>query len=395
MTENNSEGYLKNNLSRKFLTEPEEVFDACIIVFNEITLDARAVNIAQTLSDAGKSVCIIAIASPGVEETFSLKGILLCPVSIQKSKRMWKRWLSFLNAAKKYPVHARTYWASDLYSLPAALRLKDIFTGKVIYDSREIFSALGPAAKTPVKQRIISALEKRWIVKTDEFIVSGKLDADYLRKYFGTGKPFHVIMNVPFYKKPAGSRKIREYFNLPGDKKIILYQGVLLDGRGLIPVVQSLKYFDDAVLCIIGDGPFRRRIEEESFRLNFTARVLFKGSVPYNELHEWTSSADAGLCFIEPISFSYQLALPNKLFEYIMARIPVLASDLPAIKKIIDEENTGIALSSKSSPEQIAAALKELCRGDRKASFLAACNKAALKYSYENQINKILKIAEE
>ncbi len=374
------------------MSETDITYDACLIVFNEISVDARALNMAETLAQNGKSVCILAIADISEEEYFSKKGILLYSINKSNYKRMWRRWLDFSTQTNKIKVKASTYWACDLYSLPIAISLKKQFKGKLIYDSREIFSALGPAAASPLKQKVLTWLELRWVAKVDEFIVSGDLDADFLKKHFKTNKPFHIIMNLPPYKKAVESNFLREKFDLSQEKKIILYQGVVLEGRGLLPTVRALKYYEEAMLCIVGSGPFIKKIEEEAVVFGVSDRVLFTGQIPYNQLHEVTSSADLGLCFIEPISFSYELALPNKLFEYAMARIPVLASDLPAMKKIIEEEKIGIAIPPSSSPEEIALALKDLCSEKYSSSFIAACNKSAIKYSYNTQENLILSL---
>lgn len=372
----------------------DAIFDDCLIVFNEINVDARALNIAETLAKSGKRICIIAIADAEEEEVFSKKGILLHSIKKSTHNRMWRRWIDFIKEANSVKISAKRYWACDMYSLPVAINNKRHHNGKLFYDSREIFSALGPASRTPLKQKVITFLEHRWAAKVDDFIVSGELDAEFLKKHFKTDKPFHVIMNLPPFQKAVQSNRLREHFNIDFTKKIIVYQGVILEGRGLIATVQALKHFDDACLCIIGDGPFRENVEAEAIMQNVADRVFFTGQLPYNQLHEWTSSGDAGICWIEPISYSYELALPNKLFEYIMARIPVLASDMPAMKKIIAEEKTGIVLDRNSTPEEIAEALKKLCSNANMPTFIAQCNKSAIKYSYESQINAILLIIE-
>jgi len=75
---------------------------------------------------------------------------------------------------------------------------------------------------------------------------------------------------------------------------------------------------------LLGDGGYEKTLLNEAKLLKVDKRVIFCGKVDYDLLHEYTCSADAGLCFIQPVSISYQYALPNKLFEYIMAGIPVL-----------------------------------------------------------------------
>ena len=115
------------------------------------------------------------------------------------------------------------------------------------------------------------------------------------------------------------------------------------------------------------------------------------GAVPYGELNQWTSSADIGIVMNEPISFSYKMALPNKLFEYCMAGIPSLVSKLPAQKLVLEEFAIGELIEAYAPPEEIAGAIEKL---KNKNQYSAQMKKAARHYSYENQEPEILKIFE-
>ncbi len=88
---------------------------------------------------------------------------------------------------------------------------------------------------------------------------------------------------------------------------------------------------------ILGEGEYRKKFEAEANNSNCSDRIHFLGAVNHTELLTYTASADIGLALIENISISYYYALPNKLFEYIMAGIPILASNLPQMKKVIDD----------------------------------------------------------
>ncbi|OGU13038.1 MAG: hypothetical protein A2X61_03485 [Ignavibacteria bacterium GWB2_35_12] len=371
-----------------------KIFDVCFISINEINKDARTLNMARTLVKNAYSVCIIAFGNQVDSDYLSKENIILFPVEKKNYKKALRRIRDFYRGSKKYfdIATAKYYIAEDLYSLRVAVKLKKLFGGKLIYDSREIYSALGPLSDKPFRQRILTAYEKHYIKKVDKFIVTGSMDEEYLRSHFKTDKPFTIIMNLPPYRDVVKSNLLREKYSIGNDKNIIIYQGELLPGRGIIPVIKSLQYFNEAVLCIFGQGSFREEIINESIKNNVIDRVFLCGSVPYDELHKWTSSADAGLSFIEPVSFSYQLALPNKLFEYCMARIPSLVSDLPAMNKIIEEYQIGIAISSESTPEQIANALKILCDDSNKETFIKNCDSASHTLNFETQEEKILSL---
>jgi glycosyltransferase involved in cell wall biosynthesis len=255
-------------------------------------------------------------------------------------------------------------FAADLYSLPAAIKLaKKILkeTGimpQIIYDSREIFSALGPLSGSTIKQRIIAFLEKRFICKVDKFVVSGELDAEYLKSYFQTDKPFFVIKNYPKKQEINKSNYLAEKFNISSDKKILVYQGVLLGGRGIMPMLKAMNQIKDKyAFCMIGSGSKEEDYRKYVLENDLQDSVFFHPEVEYSELLNITASADIGLCLIEPISFSYELALPNKLFEYIACGLPVLVSDLPALRKVVKDENIGEIIPRTLKEEEIIASL--------------------------------------
>ena len=109
---------------------------------------------------------------------------------------------------------------------------------------------------------------------------------------------------------------------------------------------------------MLGDGlaleSFRARVRSGEWQ-----RVYFPGKVPLAELPSYTASADLGVVLIEDISLSHRLSLPNKLFEYMHAGIPILGADLPEIGRIIRETKTG-EVCDPNDPQAIATAIKRL-----------------------------------
>ncbi|MCB0731157.1 MAG: glycosyltransferase, partial [Ignavibacteriae bacterium] len=114
----------------------------------------------------------------------------------------------------------------------------------------------------------------------------------------------------------------------------------------------------------------------------------FIGAVNHSELLNYTAGADIGLALIENISISYYYALPNKLFEYIMAGIPIFASNLPQMKKVIDEYNVGKYVDPENENEMIKN-LEELIKDQKLLSdFSANCKKASKILNWENEFEK-------
>ncbi|MFH1051139.1 MAG: glycosyltransferase [bacterium] len=365
-------------------------YDICFLSISDVKSDARTLNLARFLAKQGKTVAIISYGSEKDRINLKNENIDFFRVMETPVDRAYKKWLHFKRFVKaNFDIRASAYWASDLFSLSSAISLSKTYKAKLYYDSREIYSTVGSLSNKSLKQFVQTQLELHWIKKVDKIIVSGELDAEYLKKHFKRKIPFHVIYNLPPYREPVEADLFRKNYNIGKEDKIILYQGMLMDGRGILPVIRALKYLDNIVFCLLGTGNFNENILAEAERNNVQDRVFLCGNVDYDELHKWTCSADIGNCFIEPITFGNSLALPNKLFEYCLAGIPSIVSDLPAMKKIIDEHKFGKVIPTDSSPEKIAEAIKSILLIENYRKFVDACKVASKVFCYESQESKI------
>ena len=125
------------------------------------------------------------------------------------------------------------------------------------------------------------------------------------------------------------------------DQKILLYQGVILEGRGIKIIMDVIDQIDNVHLVFIGDGDYFQQFKNAAEKSKSSSRIHFIGAVNNNELLGYTASADLGMALIENISLSYYYALPNKLFEYIMAGVPILCSNLPQMKMMVEKHKVG------------------------------------------------------
>jgi glycosyltransferase involved in cell wall biosynthesis len=155
-------------------------------------------------------------------------------------------------------------------------------------------------------------------------------------------------------------------------------------------MIEAVKLVDNAVLCILGDGPWKGKLTELVSKENLYGKVYMCGVYSYDDLHEITCSGDIGTAFFEPVSFSYELALPNKLFEYMLAGKPVIASDLPAMRRIYEEFNFGEILNPGVSPQETADKIRKLI--ENKDAYTNSLHKAAQKYHYERQTDLVKEI---
>jgi glycosyltransferase involved in cell wall biosynthesis len=375
-------------------TSSDIYYDACFISMSDLKTDARTLNIMRTLVKNGMNVCAIAFGTGNDVEKFKEEQIDFFNVPKPDYKKASRKWKYFNKECRKYydKVKSKVYWASDFFSLKNGIYLSKKYSAELYYDSREIYSAIGSLSNRKFKQYIQAKLELKWVRCVDKVIVTGELDKEYLEKHFDIDVPFYVVKNLPPYKQAVNSNIIREKFNISDDKKILLYQGMLLKGRGIIPVIKALPLLENFVFCLLGEGNLENEIIKTAEELGLRDRVILAGRVDYDKLHIWTCSADIGISINEPISFSYELALPNKLFEYCMAGLPVIVSDLPALKQLVTEYNIGKIISTETTPEEIKNAINEIIIDDNYKSYKENCLTASKKLNFENQEAIILEI---
>lgn len=355
--------------------------DVALVALSTLEQDARTLNLARALHDVGLSVTIVA-ASTGAEHPFT---VVRWDDPGGPARR---RWSSLHRFVRSLDLDARIVAGMDLFALgPARFVTRHSSRAALVYDMREFYYALGPLLGKGLKQKVLEIYERRLLRSVDRVIVSAPLDAEVVQLHYALRETPTVVMNTPPFKAPVESTALRDRFRIPADNAIVVYQGVVHQGRGIAPFLKAMEHLQDVHLCIVGDGPAARDLEATASELGVGARVHWYGGIPYDELHAVTCSADIGLCLIEPVSQSYEYALPNKLFEYMMAGIPSLVTDLPALRKQIQEIPAGVVVGKGLTPSEIIDAVQRLrVPATHEAMRMAATAVRALSYDQQARI---------
>ncbi len=249
---------------------------------------------------------------------------------------------------------ANVFLANDLDTLLANYLASKIRSKILVYDSHEYFTEVPELIERNFTRNIWLKIEKTIIPKLKvAYTVCQSLSDEYLKKY---NIKFSVLRNVPFKhdKTICTNKKM-----FPIDKKIIIYQGALNIGRGIEAVIKAVKYLENVNFVIIGDGDIREQLKELVMSENVSEQIFFTGKIPLEELTEYTVSAHLGISLEENMGLNYYYALPNKIFDYIHAGIPVLASDFPEMKRIIENYNVGICTLERD-PKKMAEIIKSM-----------------------------------
>lgn len=226
----------------------------------------------------------------------------------------------------------------SLWALPLSVFLKRKHDAKLIYDAHELETER--AGLKGFKQKIAKVLERRLIKYCDKIIVVGDFIAEWYKKEYKRDDVYS-IRNVPNKNSAVKvkSNILRELFGLSSEDVIFIYQGIINKGRGVDILIDAFKdNKDNKHLVIMGYGNQEYLAKEASKRhqnIHFIPAVLPK------EIPLYTSGADVGVFMVENIGLSYYLCLPNKFFEYLYCGLPVIVSDFPEMKSIVDKYNCG------------------------------------------------------
>lgn len=277
--------------------------------------------------------------------------------------------------------------AIDLDTLLANFLVSRIRKVPLLYDSHEYFTEVPELVNRPRTRKIWEQMEKALVPKLMYAIaVSESISNTYSEKY---GVPFETVRNVSFTRDPVDYPEFNQIYT---SKYKVIYQGALNLGRGIELMIKSMHYLEESSLFIVGDGDMADELHKLSDEEALSERIIFTGKLAPAELHRITCQCNLGLSLEEDLGLNYRMALPNKIFDYIQARIPVCCSDLPEMKKIISHYGVG-DICRVRTPEELAKQMREMLENEDKISTwkknLAA---ASRELCWENEREKFLRI---
>jgi glycosyltransferase involved in cell wall biosynthesis len=266
-------------------------------------------------------------------------------------------------------------FANDLDTLPAAYLASRLKRKPIIYDSHELFTEVPELVSRPLIQNCWSILEKWMLPRIGEMItVNASIARIFEKKY---KVQTHVVRNVPIRLEHIDPHP-KSFLGLTDEQTMLIIQGSGLNvQRGVEEAVMAMALIPNAVLFLVGDGDVMPSIKAMVKQMQLQDRVRLIGRVPYQELLKYTAAADLGLALDKPLSLNYALALPNKVFDYIQAGTPIIASSLIEIETLVNKHNCGIIIP-EVTPQQIAESIHTLIEDPKRlAAYKSNCQKAA------------------
>ena len=274
--------------------------------------------------------------------------------------------------------------ANDLDTLLSNAMVSKLKRKKLFYDTHELFTEVPELQNANFKKKVWLWIERHCIHRPVATYTVCRSIADYYNEKYGLD--MKVVRNLPVIKE------IQPY---EGRKNILLYQGALNMGRGIELLIEMMKHFPDYKLYVAGKGYMDAELKTFATDLNLTDRVVFTGNLRFDELHKLTSRAKIGFSVEQGDSLNYRYALPNKVFDYIQAGTPLVCSNLPEMRVVVDEYSVG-EIFAEHDAESLANLLSGMLENPEKlAEYHRNCIEAAKALNWENEQKVLREIYED
>lgn len=372
------------------------------VISSDLQFDARVWKEARSLAGGGWSMRLVGTVFDvdGTRQHRDPSGIDVCEVPLGwrtsgKSRRrracaVARVWLEVLR------TDARVYHAHDIHvAIPAwlASRLRG---ATLVYDAHELWAeAYASSLKARVSAKIRGLVERLVVSASDAVITTNDSRAQVLSKRYGR-REITVLANVPLLEAHPSAKDP----GYPRGKRVILFLGrISADGRAFRESIKALRLLDDdVVLVILGFGweSERDRIRAWAQEEGVADRVELLPPLPFEELAGAAASATVGLVPLYKALLNHTLGDTNKLHEYLMGGLPVAASGLPEIRRVVESGDPPVGeLFDPLSPESIAQAIRAVIDDPRYPERRVQARKMAIeRFNWTIEERKLLSLYE-
>lgn len=268
----------------------------------------------------------------------------------------------------------------DLDSLPAGCLATLLRGKKRVFDAHEYFTEVPEVVNRPLVKTFWALVARVFLPFYRYAYTVGPGLAGLFRTIYGL--EFSVVRNVPNYLQASPKAE-------PTDKKILLYQGALNEGRGIETLLSAMQQLPDFQLVLAGEGDLSLQLRQMAEWLKVEDRVTFLGFVKPDALKAWTQKAWLSLNLLENKGLSYYYSLANKFFDSVQAGVPVLTMDFPEYHALNQEFEVAVLLP-ELNVDLVVAAIRDVAQNEERYAYLSEnCLKAARFWNWE-QDEKIL-----
>lgn len=324
-------------------------------VTNDLVTDQRVIKVCNSLVDWGYDVFLIGRLLP---DSLSIPDWRF---KCQRIKLVFNTGFLFYAEFnirlffKLLFVSTDIYHSNDLDTLSPNYLVSKIRRKRLVYDSHEYFCGVPELVNRPFIQRVWRMIESFIFPNLKNVVTVNNSIASLYQNDYGI-KP-EVVRNVPklFHKNKI---KTRDELGISENEFVLILQGAGINvDRGAEEALLSLKYLSNVKLLIVGGGDVLQKLKNMAIEENLIEKVIFIPKMPYEALRELTPLAELGLTLDKDSNLNYKYSLPNKVFDYIHCRVPILSSNLPELKAIVETYEIGWVIKSHD-PKEIASIIQ-------------------------------------
>lgn len=227
--------------------------------------------------------------------------------------------------------------AHSLAVLPLCVLAAMMTGARLVYDTHELETET--SGYKGLRQKLGRFVEKLCIRRCDMVVCVSSSIADWYAKTYGLERPT-VVRNIPQFCPPAARdlTALRQSMGLQSGRLAFIYQGGFIAGRGVERLLKVFIGLQQVDLVCMGSGPLQPMVAQAA---ELHANIHLVPPVPPQEVLGYTQAADVGICLTDNSCLSHYYSLPNKIFEYLHAGLPIIVNPLLEQKQMVEQHGCG------------------------------------------------------
>jgi glycosyltransferase involved in cell wall biosynthesis len=370
-----------------------------MLLHKDVAHDTRVRREAGALAGAGHEVTVVHLPPPGSEAKADGLAFGLVPATLPRGRQRLPHAARLGAEAIRLALRAASTRPDAIHAHDAAMLLPGLLAArrsgaKLVYDSHEL--ATGVPYRDRAWTAVVAGAERLGAPRADATVVVSDGIAARLSERYRLRRPPTVVRNFPDLPPPGSARApdLRRELGI-GVAPLVLHQGAVAAGRGCETLVRAAGLLAGAHLLFLGaEGPYAERLRRVTSECGTDDRVHILSPVPPEALLSHTAQADVGVSLLEDSCENHRLALPNKLFEYVAAGLPVVAADLPETARLVRGHGIGWC-ADPADPASVATALSAALDRQDDEGLRERLRQAASELSWEREKQRLLQVYEE
>lgn len=365
-----------------------------MLLHKSVAHDGRVRREASALAAAGHDVTVVHLPHPLPGLAASGLPYALSPATLGRGRERLPRAVRLAVEGARLALRAAATRPDAVHAHDAAMLLPGLLAARrsgarLVYDSHEL--ATGVSYRRGPWSAFVAATERLGAPRADLVITVSEGIAARLSGRYRLRRDPIVVRNFPDLPPPGAVPvpDLRRELGI-GDAPLVLHQGAVTLRRGCETLLEALTALAGVHLLFLGaDGPYAEHLRAVAVRAGVADRTHLIGPVSLRALLSHTAQADVGVSLLEDSCENHRLALPNKLFEYVAAGLPVVVADLPEASRLVRERRIGWC-ADPTAPESVAAALRAALAARDDPRLRARLALAAAELSWEREKPRLL-----